>query len=269
MKENKKDNIQKNDSNINANNMDISKYIYEKEIEGVNSGANSLLILKDGRISLGTRKTYEHEKFNIPCKRETGIYIYNPVTSKTMTIPYFGPKQIQLKNGLLLIADNDECQIKKLIGDDDYKYKKEIKFGDTNILYVEELSNNMLAFALDKNRINKIAIYKLILDENEYEEEYVLNLDYMRCEFILNLKDNEMLYISTSDFSDKEKAIFFDYKNRKEIKSFNLNIDFDNTFISRLSRKMIAISESQKITLIDIDAHEIVKSIDTMKNIHC
>ena len=63
--------------------MEISKYIYEKEIEGVNSGANSLLIWQDGRISLGNRKTYDHEMFNIPVKRETGIYIYNHVNSKT------------------------------------------------------------------------------------------------------------------------------------------------------------------------------------------
>ena len=54
-KENKKiEDMQNNDPNA----IDISKYIYEKEIEGVNSGANSLLILQDGRISLGTAKTW-------------------------------------------------------------------------------------------------------------------------------------------------------------------------------------------------------------------
>ena len=32
---------------------------------------------------------------------------------------------------------------------------------------------------------------------------------------------------------------------------------------------LIAVAENQKITLIDIDAHAIVKSIDTKKNNHC
>ena len=53
--ENKIEDIQKDDPDA----IDISKYIYEKEIEGVNSGANSLLILQDGRISLGTAKTWD------------------------------------------------------------------------------------------------------------------------------------------------------------------------------------------------------------------
>ena len=91
----------------------------------------------------------------------------------------------------------------------------------------------------------------------------------MCCEFILNLKDNEMLYVSSSCFSDKKSVIFFDYENRKEIKTLNLNVDFDNTFISRISNNIIAISKSQKITLVDINKHVIIKSIDTQKNIHC
>ena len=57
-KEKKEKEIQKKDPNA----IDISEYIREIEIEGVNSGSNSLLILQDGRISLGTSKTYEHEK---------------------------------------------------------------------------------------------------------------------------------------------------------------------------------------------------------------
>ena len=263
--ENKIEDIQKDDPDA----IDISKYIYEKEIEGVNSGANSLLILQDGRISLGTAKTWDHERFNIPCKRETGIYIYNPITSKTLTIPYYGPKQIQLKNGLLLITDKSECQIKKLIGDNDYKYKKEIKFNNFEILYVEELSNNMLAFSLGEDGKYRIAIYEFNIDEREYERKFEIYTDYMSCGFILNLKDNEMLYICSSDFNDKKTAVFYDYENEKKIKTFDLNIDFDYTFISRLSNKIIAISENQKITLIDIDTHEIIKSIDTKKNIHC
>ena len=116
-KEKKEKEIQKKDPNA----IDISEYIREIEIEGVNSGSNSLLILQDGRISLGTSKTYEHKKFNIPCKRETGIYIYNPVTFKTMIIANYGPKQIQLKNGLLLISDDDEYNLQELKGDDDHK----------------------------------------------------------------------------------------------------------------------------------------------------
>ena len=186
-----------------------------------------------------------------------------------MTIPYYGPKQIQLKNGLLLITDKSECQIKKLIGDNDYKYKKEIKFNNFEILYVEELSNNMLAFSLGEDRKYRIAIYEFNIDEREYERKFEIYTDYMSCGFILNLKDNEMLYICSSDFNDKKTAVFYDYENEKKIKTFDLNIDFDNTFISRLSNKIIAISENLKITLIDIDTHEIIKSIDTKKNIHC
>lgn len=144
--------------------------------------------------------------------------------------------------------------------------KMKIIFKDADILYMEELSNDMLAFALNKN---KIAIYIFISDEKEYIKEYEIDLKYMCCEFILNLKDNEMLYVSSSCFSDKKSVIFFDYENRKEIKALNLNVDFDNTFISRISNNIIAISESQKITLVDINKHVIIKSIDTQKNIHC
>ena len=261
-KEKKEKEIQKKDPNA----IDISEYIREIEIEGVNSGSNSLLILQDGRISLGTSKTYEHEKHNIPCKRETGIYIYNPVTYKTLKIPFFGPKQIQLKNGLLLITDNDECKIEKLKGDNDYSYKKELKFKNSKILYAEELSNNRLAFSLN---IAKIVIYQYNDEECEYERQYEIDLKYMSCEFILNLKDNEMLYVIWPPFNDKKTFVFYDYNKGKEIKTLNLNIDFDNTFISRLSNKIIAVAENQKITLIDIDTHEIIKSIDTKKNIHC
>ena len=62
-----------------------------------------------------------------------------------MTIPYYGPKQIQLKNGFLLMTNNNKRLMEKIF-DNDYKYKKEIIFNDADILYIEELSNDMLAF---------------------------------------------------------------------------------------------------------------------------
>ena len=38
-----------------------------------------------------------------------------------MIIANYGPKQIQLKNGLLLISDDDEYNLQELKGDDDHK----------------------------------------------------------------------------------------------------------------------------------------------------
>ena len=99
--------------------------------------------------------------------------------------------------------------------------------------------------------------------------QYEVDLWYKECKFILNLKDNEMLYISCHSNS-KEKAItFYNYEKKKEIKAIHINIDFDNIIVSRISNNIIAIYELQKITLIDTNNHEIIKSIENQKNIHC
>ena len=240
---------------IKERNDDISKYINEKEDEGVNIKVDSLLVLQDGRISLGIIKTYEHKKFKITPE----IYIYDHINSNIMIIPDIGPQQTQLKNGLLLVAIDNKCEMYELT-ENDYHRVGAASFYGSHILYMGELSNNLVAFALDKNII---AFYQ------NSSMKYELDLWYKECKFILNLKDNEMLYISCHSNS-KEKAItFYNYEKKKEIKAIHINIDFDNIIVSRISNNIIAIYELQKITLIDTNNHEIIKSIENQKNIHC
>ena len=77
-----------------------------------------------------------------------------------------------------------------------------------------------------------------------------------------------MAYIDASDSAIK-KLGFYNYKEKKEIKSINIYVDVENKAISKINDNLIAAFNNTKITLIDIKQHKVVKLFDIYKNINC
>lgn len=210
----------------------------------------TLLILNDGRISVGYKK---------------GITIYDPDNFKeTFDIEDYGPFQSQLQNGMLLASYSRGCAIFEL-SKENYNIKILIDCDDP-VLYVEALSKNYVTASV-KYR-NRVYVYEL---SDNYKKSYQSTIyleEQNECKFMLNLNENEMFYVvSTENYSPIKKSVFYDYKKEQEIKSLNIYIDVENKAISKINNNFIAAAEMSKMTLIDIKNHKVAKLIDIEKNI--
>ncbi len=89
--------------------IDISKFTFTKEVDCTNFEDNSLLILKNGRISIGSALTIQHSNGYYSYKRGTCISMHEPNSFKLCYhIEDYGPYQIQLEDGNLLVASDHQ-----------------------------------------------------------------------------------------------------------------------------------------------------------------
>ena len=236
----------------------ISNYI-QKDISIIK--ALSLLILSDGRISIGTKGE--------------GIYIYEPDNFKEcIHIENCGPIQAELKKGILLVKKENSIEIIEL-SQKGYKIKMKINYlFYYEPLYIEVIESNCIAHGL----ISEIYILNFPDDYEKYNkreveledlEKYIINLPpATNCKFILRLNSEKMAYI-VSDNSLIKKLVFYNYKDKVEIKTINIYVDVENKAISKINDNLLAACDSTKITLIDINQHKVVKLFDIYKNILC
>ena len=230
----------------------------EKDVN-LNIKGSSLLVLNDGRISIGTK--------------EAGTYISDPNNfQECMHIPKWGPMQtqIKMKKGILLISHHTHVGVINL-SKNEYNFKAIIDCHSFNpILYTEALESDYIAVFVKYSQY--VSIYKLYDDYEKSYKEHDIKLDNESsyCQLILNLNSKEMLYIiSTDSHYPIKKSVFYDYKNNKEIKSISIYVDVENKAITKINDNLIAASESTKITLIDIKQHKVAKLFDINKNIFC
>lgn len=241
---------------------DVGRLKFEKEFDCVNYRDNSILILSYGSIiSVGTQKTLEHDYGYLPWKKETGLYIYgsyNDYQKVSYCIKYYGPLQVQYKDSTILTSKNYSFSIIKL-DDTSYDILETVEYKklfDCPILYMEILSDQILAFAFKK----EICLYTR-KSKGKYITENLKGTG--NCLFILKLEGNEMMYLTGGDYSSDKNLTFFDYKNIKAIKTINLKVDTEYSIpITKIGNKLIAVAEISKIHLIDVTKHEITKSFD-------
>ena len=238
-----------------SNNFKISN-IKNRSQEDKNLGKIiSLLILKDGRISVGHKSLSESN-------RETGIDIYGQIMyNRIMFIKGLGPYQTELKDGKLAIGSTNLLSIVKL-NKTTYDVLQNIKtkqIGKTIELYNGFLANNNEYF---------IYFYKKNGDEYSLFQTCEPRTNEM-CVLINEGKPNELVIYDPS--FKKYELQFFDYESKKVVKSLNINkIDFK--FSLKLSDNIIAIpffSEDSeyghKILLVDTIKREIIKNFEINK----
>ena len=253
IKENKNIPEQQIKSENKSKEVDISLLKYEKEINGIKG--STLLVLNDGRISVGIEKN-------------GGIRIYEPNNFYEMiNIKSYGPMQTQLKNGLLLVEGFRGCAVLELLKND-FKKKFEIETG-VSIFYFEELGSNYVA--VSKEFSNNIYLYHINNDYEKYNEENSIYIfDDRYCKFILNINDEEMFYIATTkSYSAIKKAVFYKYKSRYTETTINIYADLENKPIAKITNDLIAVADSTKISLISTKERKVIKLIDIAKNIFC
>lgn len=230
----------------------LSNESYKDEDINLNIKGCSLLILKDGRISIGTEKD--------------GIYIYDPDNFKEcMHLKDYGSLQAQSKDEMLVTVYDEKIAIIKL-KQDNYEIKMRIDCYDP-ILYVEALDSNYVAAGIKYRE--RMYIYKLDENYTYYEKNSISLGSYASCKYILNVNNEEMLYIVNPDsYSAIKKAVFYNYISGYN-KSINIYVDLDTNPISKISKNLIAAASETKITLIDIKQHKVAKIIDTNKHVFC
>ena len=151
----------------------------------------TLLILNDGRISVGYKK---------------GITIYDPDNFKeSFDIEDYGPFQSQLQNGMLLASYSRSCAIFEL-SKENYNIKILIDCDDP-VLYVEALSKNYVTSSV-KYR-NRVYVYEL---SDNYKISYQSTIyleEQNECKFMLNVNENEMFYVISLKIIHLLKNRFF------------------------------------------------------------
>ena len=215
----------------------------------------SLLLLKDGRISVGHKSLWDSD-------RETGIDIYGQIMfNRIMFIKGLGPYQTELKDGNLAIGSTNLLSIVKL-NKTTYDVLQNIK--TEQIGKTIELYNGLLA----NNNEYYIYLYKKNGDEYSLFQTCEPRLNNI-CILLMEGKPNELVIYDP--VFKKCELKFFDYENKIVVKSLNINkIDFK--FSLKLSDNIIAIpffSEDSeygyKILLVDIIKREIIKNFEINK----
>jgi len=236
--------------NINFKVSNIKKRSLKIECTGK---IDSLLLLKDGRISIGHMKN-----------EEAGIDIYGQIIyNKIMFIKGLGPYQTELKDGKLLIGSTHFLNIVKL-NKTTYDVLQNIKTGEiTNTI---ELYNGLLA------NYNEYYIFFYKKNDDEYSllQNYEPSKDN-KCGLIIEGKPNELVIYLFNHSEKKYELNFFDYENKKVVKSLNIN-EIERECSLKLSENMIAFpfySEDNEygwaILLVDYIKREKIKIFEIKK----
>ena len=255
---NKTNEIKEEDDEFN---LDITKYTYEKEFDCANEKESSLLILKSGRISLGTFKSPSH--FN---SRETGISIYEPNSLKfCYFIEGYGHHQIQLANGNLVAGGKYKYAILKL-KKNTYEIIQIYKTDPDDIIGIANLLNGYYAIYF-KDKIN-------IYNESTYELFESIKLKDINICKIIPTKDYEVAILHNNKNIDCS-IIFYDWASKIEFKRIISLFDSDHkNVVRKISNNLIAIGSKNFIQLFDINKHEKLKNVQIFENkmghnIHC
>ena len=180
-----------------------------------------------------------------------------------MFIKGLGPYQTELKDGKLLIGSTHFLNIVKL-NKTTYDVLQNIKTGEiTNTI---ELYNGLLA------NYNEYYIFFYKKNDDEYSllQNYEPSKDN-KCGLIIEGKPNELVIYLFNHSEKKYELNFFDYENKKVVKSLNIN-EIERECSLKLSENMIAFpfySEDNEygwaILLVDYIKREKIKIFEIKK----
>ena len=247
---NKSSEIKEEDNEFN---FDITKYTYEKEFDCGNEKQSTLLILKNGRISLGTFKSPMYYS-----SRDTGISIYEPNSLKfCYFIQGYGQHQIQLANGNLVAGGQEKYAILKL-NKDTHEIIQIFKTSPDVIIGMTNLPNGHYAIYF-KDKIN-------IYNESTYELIDSIKLKDVNICKIIPIKDVEIAILSNYK-NINCGIIFYDYVSRIIFKKIITLFDSDYKNVAKkISNNLLAIGSKNVIHLYDINKHEKIKSVQIFEN---
>ena len=237
--------------------IDISKYTFEKQVDCTNFKDNSLLILKNGRISIGSGLQNYHLNGMYPHTRGTEIFIHEPNSFKLCyIIKDYGPYQIQLEDENLLVANEEEYAIIKLKKSSFYKIHSG-KFFKEKIINV---ANIIGGFAIIlENKINFYIKNEESKKYNKYELIDSLDTKNQNVKNIVQLKNNLIALYKNED----KNLLFYDYiKKEKKLIGYNLVI----SDMKKISNNLLALINLGNIILVNIDSMYIANSIDITKD---
>ena len=235
-------NISTNDNNYN--NFDIKLKEPLHQVKYHTGGIYCATVLNDGRFATGSS--------------DNSIIIYNNKTFKPdLTIKEHSSyvySLIQLSSGILCSGSNDKTIKLYNINGNTYNVLQTLSYHTDTVTKIIELRNKKLVSCSGDNTI----IFYL-KDNNQYTKDFNIKTNGENGP-IIQTKNNEICY-----YEDTNSALcFFDLQERKNITKIN-NISvayyiFDSLLM--MSNDLLLAAGSNKLTIININSHSIIRSID-------
>ena len=231
----------------NNNNADINFNIKLKlstVLKYHNRSINCSTLLKDGRFVTGSS--------------DNSIIIFN---NKTFTPDLIIQEHddcinclIQLKSGILASCSDDNTIKLYNIKEKEYQVIQTLNYHTERVFKLIELKNNKLVSC---SKDSNVIFY--IKENNEYIKDYQFKTDGENYRLI-KTKENEICFNEYKDGDDYYSICFFDLIERKIITRIN-NIDDCESF-KMISKDLLMITGENKILIININSHNIIRTID-------
>ena len=235
-------NISTNDNNYN--NFDIKLKEPLHQVKYHTSCITCATALNDGRFATGSD--------------DNSIIIYNNKTFKPdLTIKEHSSyvySLIQLSSGILCSGSNDKTIKLYNINGNTYNVLQTLSYHTGGISKIIELRNKKLVSCSYDNTI--IFYFK---DNNQYTKDFNIKTNGVNGP-IIQTKNNEICYYEYTNSA----LCFFDLQERKNITKINNISVTTNIYDSLLmmSNDLLLAAGSNKLTIININSHSIIRSID-------
>ena len=235
-------NISTNDNNYNNFDIKLKKPLHQVKYH--TDGINCATVLNDGRFATGSD--------------DESIIIYNNKTFKPdLTIKEHSNNVyslIQLSSGILCSGSNDKTIKLYNINGNTYNVLQTLSYHTNGISKIIELRNKKLVSCSWDNTI--IFYFK---DNNQYTKDFNIKTNGANGP-IIQTKNNEICYRE-----DTNSALcFFDLQERKNItKINNISVTYNiKDSLLMMSNDLLLAAGENKLTIININSHSIVRSID-------
>ena len=235
---------------INNNNLDNNFNIKLKEpIHKFNyhtSWINCGIVLKDGRFATGSH--------------DNTIIIYNNKTFKPdLTIKEHSNTVrclTQLSSDILVSCSNDKTIKLYEIKGNEYKIIQTLN-NHTNYVYglIELTNKKLVSYSYDSS----IIFY--FKDNNQYIKDYHINVSGYAYRMI-QTKENEICFFGCGDKNNNQYLSFYDLQERKIINKID-KIDYIRCFTMISKDLLTAGSSGDKILIINVNSHNIIRTINT------
>ena len=191
------------------------------------------------------------------CSSDKSIIIYNNKTFKpdliikehTDVVNYI----LQLSSGMLASCSDDNTIKIFNIKNNTYEVVQTLKYHKGGIIKIIELTNK-------KNLISCSDDYSFIVyskDKEIYKKDYSIKTSGT-CYCLIQTKENEICY-HENDFNNS--ICFYDLNKRKKINKIDFLSELGYDSFNMITKDLLIITGGDKISLIDVNQHKIVRRI--------